>query len=467
MSDQLKEMPHSKENEMMVLGCMLTNEHSLKIASTILKEEDFYHIEHQTIFRVLKSLFQDRNLADTHLICEELKKTEKLKSVGGAAYITSLAQFAGTSAYVEEYIDDIKENSKQRQLLYLAQKIEQQALEKKDSSQIITELQEEIKRIEKNRGSRERFPIQFLNQFDRNFLTEKPPEKPMLLEYSNEKGITNGFLPKSIVAMLIGAGGVGKTHLLAQLAIAISTGTLWLDTFTTTEHCGKDKRGNVFFGLGENQYDDIHRILYKASKKIRTKQPDILEEDPLQEASRRIAPFSFCGQHAAFLEDGKPSLYFKQLKAKLIEIAPKEGWSLIILDPVSRLMGADAETDNAAATQFISLLEELTIELPGNPTILFAHHTNKKAIEEGEDQDQTALRGASALTDGARLQMNLIKTKTEQEVSVLKMTKSNFTRILEKVYLEKDSDGCLQKSIQPMQTKPKTQLKKNAPPTEF
>jgi len=43
----------------------------------------------------------------------------------------------------------------------------------------------------------------------------------MLLEYADEDGNSAGFLPKGIVAMLVGAGGVGKTHLLAQLLLVV------------------------------------------------------------------------------------------------------------------------------------------------------------------------------------------------------------------------------------------------------
>ncbi|MDP1609181.1 MAG: AAA family ATPase [Chlamydiales bacterium] len=294
--------------------------------------------------------------------------------------------------------------------------------------------------IEKNKGIQDRFSIKFLEQLDKNFLLIEPPNKPMLLEYVSENKMPIGFLPKGIVTMIVGAGGVGKTHLLAQLVISVSTGTAWLDTFATTEHCGEGKKGNVFLGLGENQYDDIHRVLYKAAKKLRKAQSDLLKPCLLLEATKRIAPFSFCGQQAAFIEDKKPSLYFRQLKMKLMEMAPKDGWALIILDPISRLMGSDAETDNAAATQFIALLEELTIDLPGNPTILFAHHVNKSAINNEEKQNQTAARGASALTDGARQQLNLSKNFTSGLLQ-LTMTKSNFTKIMEAIALKQDFEG--------------------------
>lgn len=364
---QIAIMPNSKDSEMMVLRCMLTNTQYVNIASKELEESDFYYDEHKIIFLILQEMKKDNKPADMHLVCEELKRKNKLKTVGGVAYIVTLAQYAGTSAYLEEYIEELRRSSAQRKLINFAQQIQQKALNgKEDLFNTVSDAKEAIVLIEKHRSSKEKFPIRLLNQFEKNFFLIEPPKKPMLLECLSEDQKPVGFLPKGIVAMLVGAGGIGKTHLLSQLAISIATGTPFINKFTPTIWCGEEKKGNVFIGLGENQYEDIHRLLYKSSKKFRNTQPDILIE-----ASSRIAVFSFCGQQAAFIENKKPSRYFQDLKTRLAEAAPPGGWSLIILDPVSRLLGADAEIDNAIATQFIALLEELTIEIPGMPTVFF------------------------------------------------------------------------------------------------
>lgn len=439
-----KVAPNSKESEMMVLGCMLTNGYYLEFSSEALSKEDFYYTEHQEIFNELKELYRKNKPADVHIICESLKDKDKLKKIGGPAYITTLAQYAGTSAHIEEYCALVEEKSIRRKLISLSQDMEKRALNDEEETNILNEVSDKLKKIEQRKSIKKKFPILFLDKHESNFLLTEPPAKPMLLEYSDDNGTPIGFLPKGIVSMLVGAGGVGKTHLLSQLAISVATGIPWLDTFTTTKYCGEGKKGSVFIGLGENHYDDIHRLLYKASKKIRNLP---MGEEILVEASKRIAPFSFCGQQAAFLDEKHPSQYFRELKIKLEDMAPKEGWSLIILDPVSRLMGADAEIDNAAATQFVALLEELTIDLPGNPTILFAHHVSKFAIKQGDKQDQTASRGASAITDGVRWQVSFSKETNDNadlDITTLKMTKSNFTRIMESIKLKKDIEGFLE-----------------------
>ena len=107
MTTAPKIAPNSKEDEMMVLGCMLTNNSSLTVAAENLEEGDFYFKEHKTIFDALKFAHKKGKPADVHLICQELKRQDTLKDVGGPAYVMSLAQYAGTSAYIEEYVDQL------------------------------------------------------------------------------------------------------------------------------------------------------------------------------------------------------------------------------------------------------------------------------------------------------------------------------------------------------------------------
>lgn len=128
-NQKIKIAPNSKESEMMVLGCMLTSINALNIAADALDDSDFYYTEHKIIFQVLKSAYKSDKPADVHLVCEELKRQDKLKSVGGAAYITTLAQYAGTSAFIEEYTELVRNKSILRSMINAAQVVEKKALE--------------------------------------------------------------------------------------------------------------------------------------------------------------------------------------------------------------------------------------------------------------------------------------------------------------------------------------------------
>ncbi|MBA3816491.1 MAG: replicative DNA helicase [Parachlamydiaceae bacterium] len=129
ISPKLRVAPNSKESEMMVLGCMLTSINSLNTASDHLDDSDFYYTEHKIIFQVLKTAYKNDKPADVHLICEELKRQDKLNAVGGVSYITTLAQYAGTSAYIEEYVAIVRDKSVLRSMVNAAQSVEKKALD--------------------------------------------------------------------------------------------------------------------------------------------------------------------------------------------------------------------------------------------------------------------------------------------------------------------------------------------------
>lgn len=137
--------PSSKESEMMVLGCMLTSINSLNVAADSLNSYDFYYTEHQTIFDILKTAYKQDKPADVHLVCEELKRQDKLSAVGGVSYVTTLAQYAGTSAYTEEYVEVVRNKATLRRMIHVAQEIEKSALQNPpDVSLVLDEAQQKL-----------------------------------------------------------------------------------------------------------------------------------------------------------------------------------------------------------------------------------------------------------------------------------------------------------------------------------
>jgi len=136
---KVKIAPNSKESEMMVLGSMLTSQNALSVGVESLSNQDFYYAEHKEIFNELKELYRKDKPADVHIICESLRDKEKLKKIGGPAYITTLAQYAGTSAHVEEYCNIIRRKSYSRQALNTFQEAENDFLKDPEYPEKLTE----------------------------------------------------------------------------------------------------------------------------------------------------------------------------------------------------------------------------------------------------------------------------------------------------------------------------------------
>jgi replicative DNA helicase len=218
-----KVAPNSKESEMMVLGCMLTSINSLNVASDALDDSDFYYTEHKVIFQSLKAAYKQDKPADVHLICEELKRQDKLNDVGGAAYITTLAQYAGTSAYIEEYVEIVKNKSTSRELLYAAQEVEKATLEDpENSNHIIEELNNKIKSIESRHGKK--IPIVSPEERLKNeeeFLKKYRGQKYLGLRVKTIQEFNEKFLGLRGLILLAAAPNVGKTALTIQIALEV------------------------------------------------------------------------------------------------------------------------------------------------------------------------------------------------------------------------------------------------------
>jgi RecA-family ATPase len=229
-----------------------------------------------------------------------------------------------------------------------------------------------------------------------SWLKTKPPEPRWLLNAEDGK---TGLLRLGKVGMLAAAGAVGKTHAAIQLSLAVGSGTRWLDTYPVATP------GRVLLALGEEDAEEIHRRLYYAGQNLGMK------PEELERAAANIVALPLAGRGVPLVTDTgygrtertERTTFFHEL----VRLLGAHEWSLLIFDPMSRFAGADAEKDNAAATRLVEAFEELA-KVKGNPTVLMCHHTTKGARrEDGDGQEATAARGASALTDGVRFVMTL------------------------------------------------------------
>jgi hypothetical protein len=316
-------------------------------------------------------------------------------------------------------------------------------------------------------------------------LNVKPTDREMLLTRrpeGSENGESVGYLPRGIVAMLVGEGGAGKSQAAIQLAIAVATagvtptlrarnddhwadspggkapdpeGGLWLGTYKATAP------GRVLLALAEEDEDEIRRRVWWTVRAMEGREESYRGSSgprwPYAEAvNRNVRPWALAGATLGFVErvervkgafksDAYEATeafreFQKQLVGKDEEGNPKE-WALIVLDPATRFLGADSETDNKAATEWIARAQELT-QLPGNPTVLIVHHSNKAARQNGS-KDASASRGSSALTDGARW----VALLAEGDVADLQLSlvKANYVRCGAPLDLVRGSGGQLRR----------------------
>ena len=115
--------PHSIEAEQSTLGAMLIERSAVEKVLEILDKEDFYRDAHQTIYDVVTTLAERDEPVDYITVQEELKNRDKLESVGGVAYLTSLFDTVPTAANVEYYAKIVEEKATLRRLIEAALEI--------------------------------------------------------------------------------------------------------------------------------------------------------------------------------------------------------------------------------------------------------------------------------------------------------------------------------------------------------
>jgi RecA-family ATPase len=245
------------------------------------------------------------------------------------------------------------------------------------------------------------------------------------------------------VGAVVAPGGSSKSQWMLQLAVSVATG------IALAEHWEVGETGGVIVLFAEDDEDEIHRRLHRIQNHL-TIAGHGAELAPLAE---RLFIFSTIGTDTLLTKKGTTGEVSATVTVDRIAALARlvADLRLIVIDPGSRFRGGE-ENSNEDATRFVEALEKLAQQT--GATVMLAHHANKISSSTG-DVSQGASRGASALTDGLRWQMNLNRP-TEAQATTFNLpkdalgqyvaatvTKTNYSAIPAPVLLERGQDGYL------------------------
>lgn len=108
---------------MAVLGSMLLDEEAVSVAVEKLDSGCFYKDTHRKIFQAISDLFNANKAVDLITLIDALKQDGSLDQVGGASYLTSLANAVPTSANINHYANIVREKYILRTLINNSTKI--------------------------------------------------------------------------------------------------------------------------------------------------------------------------------------------------------------------------------------------------------------------------------------------------------------------------------------------------------
>jgi replicative DNA helicase len=408
----VKVAPHSKEAEMMVLGCMLTSLNGMNISADLLDDSDFYFTEHKIIFNVLKSAYKQDKPADVHLVCEELKRQDKLKTVGGALYITTLAQYAGTSAHIEEYTELVKNKALLRKMIHAAQAVEKTALEEPpDVHSALDEAQQMFFKISQTAnpfagkllsevltGVKAESGTPFIRELQerQEKYQAKGPEDPGITgistHFTDLDKMING-LNNSNLMILAARPAMGKTALAMNLAENV---------------CFKNNMPVGIFSLEMSAEQLVHRIVCSnaevESDKIKTGALNGIE------FQRVVGSVHAMQQHLMVIDD-QPGLKITDLRARARRMKEAYDIRFLIIDYLQLITGSGSrgyENRQNEISEISRLLKNLAREL--NIPIMCLSQLSRKVEERpGHRPMMSDLRESGSIEQDADIVAFLLR----------------------------------------------------------
>lgn len=113
--------PQNPEAEASLLGAVLVDSDAIVRVADALDPSDFYEERHRRIYEAVTKLYEKHRPIDALTLSNQLKEDGFLEVVGGATYITELANYVPTAAHAEHYADIIRQKSMRRRLIKAAQ----------------------------------------------------------------------------------------------------------------------------------------------------------------------------------------------------------------------------------------------------------------------------------------------------------------------------------------------------------
>lgn len=213
--------PNNIDAEKSVLGSVLVSPDAIMDVIDLIRPEDFYRKDHETIFQAMLDLFNANKPIDVVTVTDRLSASGALEQVGGIPYLGSLADEVPLASNAPQYAGIVAEKALQRRLIKCAQDISRNAYEPEgDVSAALEFAEQSVLDVMQNRASKSYVQIKDV----------LPEVFTKLEEASQSKGISGiptGFydldkmtagLHNSDLVLVAGRPAMGKTAFMLNIA---------------------------------------------------------------------------------------------------------------------------------------------------------------------------------------------------------------------------------------------------------
>jgi replicative DNA helicase len=385
--------PQNIEAEKAVIGSILIDNESLNKVADILIPESFYEVRHQVVFEYMLILYKDSKPVDVLTLTAILKKQNKLKQIGGSAYLSEIISQVPTSANVVEYANIVKESYIRRKLIGFGAKLDESARkEDKQLEDVLDELETDLMSISISSATRDFYDASTLLELQMQKADEYAKNPGALRGLSTGlKSVDNilGGLHKSDLVILAARPSVGKSAFVFDLARHVAV---------------NEKKSIAVFSLEMPAVQVIERML---AQQIKVNLWNLRMGQMSDEDYRRYSEGAGKLSDSKIFIDDTPGINIMQLRSKSRKLMIEHSLDLMVIDYL-QLMQGHSNTDNRAQEigEISRSLKILAREL--NIPVIALSQLNR-AVENRQDRvpQLSDLRESGSIEQDADLVMFL------------------------------------------------------------
>ncbi len=399
--DVYKVPPHDDQAEKSVLGAILIDSSALSLVAEFLLPKHFYKPENKAVYEAMLELFDKQEPIDLLTIKNQLKKTGKLKKIGGKAYLSELIDSTPTSAYVEHYGRIVKDHYTRRKIIDVSSRLVEKSFDDKgDVDNLLDVAEGEIFAL-----SQEHLKKDFTELKEALAESFERLEK-FMKEGRNLRGLSTGLSPldsklagmqDSNLLVLAARPGFGKTTLALNIARHVAL---------------KEKVPVGFFSLEMSKEELVDRLLVSQSDidAWRLKTGRLSDED-YQKLTEAMGELS----EAPLFIDDTPGSSILEMRSKARKLKAEKGLQFLIVDYLQLATAGARFESRVQEVSYISQgLKNLAREL--KIPVLALSQLSRAVEQRGSKKPQLAdLRESGAIEQDADIVMFLYRESDDNE----------------------------------------------------
>jgi replicative DNA helicase len=390
-------LPHNLEAEKSVLGAILIQNEAFNHAAELIDSKDFFRNAHSRIFEKMIVLSERGDAIDFITLKDELSKSGELETVGGPAYIASLADGVPRSANVEYYARIVKEKATLRNLIHSANKILVEAYEaEQEPDLLLDEAERSIFAIAEDRIRAGFVPLRDLVQTSFAQIEKLQQQKGMITGvptgFIDLDEMTSGLQPSDLV-LVAARPSMGKTSFVLNIAQHIGTSTDMTVGFFSLEM----SKEQLFMRLLTSEARiDAHRF-----------RTGYLNEKDYGRLSHALGTLA---EAKVFIDD-TASIGVLEMRAKARRLKAEHGLHLLVIDYIQLMQGRgrfeSRQTEIASISRSLKgLAKELNV-----PIVALSQLSRASETRSDHRPQLSDLRESGALEQDADVVMFIYRAE--------------------------------------------------------